>query len=479
MTNAVIYARYSSDKQTEDSIAAQIRACTEYAAAKNITIIGQYTDEAVSGKGSKTMSRASYQRMLRDCDKGLFDTIIIHKYDRIARNLGEHVTLEYKLRAKGISLIATAQDFGDTNEAKIMRALMWSLSEYYLDNLSQEVKKGHKETALKARHNGGVAPFGYTVKDQQYVIDEFEAGYVRKIFDCAVNREGFTEILREMEACGIKGKRGKTIKYTQIYEMLRNEKYTGTYLYCPQQESGRAAQRVKPNAIRIENAFPAIIDRALFLEVQKIMNKRKQTGKKGGYLCSGLVYCSCGAKMHATASVRSGVEYAYYTCSKKCGAPNVRVEDVDEAAARYLPDLLSPENQLIIADALRKYDVGSADRAANFFGAVNAKVADKQKQYDALMSNMSSGELPAEVVADMGQRMKALKDEIAALRNAEPPKDYTVAQITAWLESLKAASDEKAVALLIERIDVKSKTDFTIQSTLKSVLGETGCGTRI
>ena len=124
---AVIYARYSSDKQTEDSIEAQVRACREYASKKDILILDIYSDEAISGKGSKTASRTQYQKMLRDCDKGLFDTILIHKYDRIARNLGEHVSLEKRLSSKGISLVAVAQDFGSSNEAKIMRTLMWSL----------------------------------------------------------------------------------------------------------------------------------------------------------------------------------------------------------------------------------------------------------------------------------------------------------------------------------------------------------------
>ena len=61
MSNAVIYARYSSDKQTEDSIEAQLRACKEYAATRGYNIIGEYIDEAISGKGSKTSSREKYQ----------------------------------------------------------------------------------------------------------------------------------------------------------------------------------------------------------------------------------------------------------------------------------------------------------------------------------------------------------------------------------------------------------------------------------
>lgn len=307
MNQAVIYVRFSSDKQTEDSIEAQVRACREYAAGHGLTVGEVYADEAVSGKGSKTASRRAYQRLLRDAEKGLFDTILIHKYDRIARNLGEHVNLEQRLRRAGVSLIATAQDFGNTKEAKIMRALMWSLSEYYIDNLAEETKKGHRETALKGLHNGGYSPFGYDVVNQQYVVNPIEAAFVRKTFDAARERRGFTEIIRELEAAGIRGKRGKPIKYPQIHEILRNEKYTGVYLYSPQMEENRGKRREKPNAIRIENALPVIIDRAAFMEVQVIMNERKQSGRKADYLCSGLVYCQCGAKMHALKTHRRGM----------------------------------------------------------------------------------------------------------------------------------------------------------------------------
>lgn len=88
-SRAVIYAHFSSEKQSEDSIEAQTRACQEYAATKGYLIVDTYVDEAISGKGSKTVARRQYQKLLRDCDKDLFDTILIHKYDRIARNLGE------------------------------------------------------------------------------------------------------------------------------------------------------------------------------------------------------------------------------------------------------------------------------------------------------------------------------------------------------------------------------------------------------
>lgn len=474
--NAVIYARYSSDKQSEDSIEAQVRACREYAAKNDLNVLCVYADEAISGK---TANRAQYQKMLRDCDKGLFDTILIHKYDRIARNLGEHVNLEMKLKEKGVALIATAQDFGNSKESKIMRALMWSLSEYYLDNLSSETKKGHKETALKGLHNGGYAPFGYDVVNQTYIINELEAGYVKRIFDAALKREGFTALIEEMEKAGIRGKRGKPIRYPQIYEMLRNEKYTGTYVYSQEEETNRSDRRSKPNAIRIENALPIIISKAQFAEVQRIMNERKQTGKKANYLCSGLVFCECGAKMHGMTSKRKGHEYRYYTCSKHCGAPVVRMDEVDNAAYRYLYTLLSEENQNRIADALRQYQAGEGSRMDEFKQALAKRIEEKQKQYKALLANLSSGVLPAEIVSDIAAQMQSIKEEIALLEATEPPKDFTVDQIRAWLEALKNTPDDKAVRLLVSRIDIKQKTIFNMESTLKTVLSEIGCGSWI
>ncbi len=477
---AVIYARYSSDKQTEDSIEAQLRACNDYAAAKGYSVVGVYKDEAISGKGSKTASRTQYQKMLRDCDKDLFDVILVHKYDRIARSMAEHINLATRLQAKGIDLIATAQDFGSSNEAKIMRSLMWALSEYYIDNLSDEVKKGHKENALKGLHNGGYAPFGYNVVDKQYVINDLEAGYVQRIFQCAANREGFVDILAEMERAGIRGKRGKPIRYTQIYEMLRNEKYTGVYVYSQRMGNTREQRRQKPDAIRLENALPAIIDRPLFLEVQKIMSERKQVGNKADYLCSGLVYCGeCGAKMHGFSPIRKGHRYHYYYCSKKCGAPVMPMETVDDAALRYLHDLLSDANQQRISDALQAYQKITRNELEHFNDAIKHEVAEKQKQYDAYMDNLASGALPREVIADIGKKMQALKDEMAALEETPPPHDFTADQIKAWLTALKAAPDAKAVHLLVDRIEVYTKTDIRVFSTLTSVLGETGRGDRI
>lgn len=485
MDRAVIYARFSSDKQTEASIDAQVRACREYAARNGLVVSEVYTDEAISGKGSKTTSRAGYQRLLRDAKRGDFSVILIHKYDRIARNVAEHVSLECRLTEWGVRLVAVAQDFGQNGEGKLMRTMMWALSEYYIDNLGAEVTKGLTETAHKGLHTGGVAPFGYDIVDQHYIINELEAPWVRRMYQCALDGTGLTDLLAEMEAAGVRGRRGAPMRYTQVYEILRSERYAGVYLYSPHEEERRADRRTKPNAIRIEDGIPAIVTKEAFDQVQEIMRSRRHTGAKGDYLCSRLVYCgACGAKMHASTPRKKGHAYAIYTCSDKCGIGSVRADLVDEAAKAYLKELLTDENQQEIEKALRQYIRTEKDRVKEHNSTIAKQTEVKQRQIDALVNNLASGALPPEVVKDIGDKISALKQEMEVLATSEPPRDFTTEQIIAWLRSIREAPDQTAVRLLIERIEVrkdkeKATTEFEVISTLNSVVGKSGCGGRI
>lgn len=224
-----------------------------------------------------------------------------------------------------------------------MEGITQALSEYYIANLAEEVKKGHKENALKALHNGGYSPFGYNVEEGRYVVNEIEAAFVRRMFIACRDGLPYLDILRDLEAAGIRGRRGRPMAYTSVYEILRNEKYAGVYLYV----EGNHDRRDKQNAIRIEDAFPAIVSKEMWEEVQRVMDSRKNGGKaitsQREYLCSGLVFCGqCGASMHASTSARKGHTYSRYSCSAKCGAPTVRCELVDDGIKEYLHKILNP-----------------------------------------------------------------------------------------------------------------------------------------
>lgn len=483
MKKAVIYARFSSKNQTEESINAQERACRDYADQHNLSVVRVYADEAISGREEKTEQRDQYQQLLRDTKKHTFEVILIHKYDRVARSLLEQVTLEKRLEAEGIRLIAVAQDFGNTNEAMIARSITWAMAEYYSKNLASEVRKGYKEKALQGKVNGGTPPFGYDLdkETKKYKINEFEAFFVRKMFSCALNREGWTELIKEMEKKGIRGKRGAVIRYPQIYDIVQNEKYTGVYLYSEYQEKDRSLRRSKPNAIRVENAFPAIIDKKTFEEVQKIMKEKQQVGRnRKEYLCSGLLYCSCGAKMYGFTNEIKGTTYQYYKCMGKCGAPLIRMEEADKAATGYLKRLLSDERQEEIAFVLRNYQGHEKDFKEAFFASMNQQIKARQQEYDNLYQKFTANAvLPADVIEKIGADLHRINAEIEELKKTEPPVDTSVDTIKEWLAEIKAAPDEKAIHLLISRIIAKTeengKTTFSIESTLQNILTETGC----
>ena len=113
---AAIYTRFSSDNQTELSTQAQVRACTEYAKANGLDIYKIFSDEAISGTEEKTDHRLQYQLMLQDAKQKRFDVLLIHKYDRVARSLEEHVRLSKMMEREKIPIIAVAQNFGTSIE---------------------------------------------------------------------------------------------------------------------------------------------------------------------------------------------------------------------------------------------------------------------------------------------------------------------------------------------------------------------------
>ena len=475
--NGVIYARFSTDKQSNASIDAQVRACREYAATHDIYISKVYSDEAISGK---TAQRADYQRMIKAAQKGEFSVILIHQYDRIARNLAEHVSLEQRLKEWNVELIAVQQDFGHSKESKIIKPILWALSEYYIDNLAVEVKKGMRETALKALHNGGYPPFGYDVVNQQYVINKIEAHYVKRLFDAAINRSGYKDILKEMTDAGIKGKRGKPIKYTQVYEMLRNEKYTGVYLYTQKEEYNRENRRTKENAIRIDGGMPQIIERDKWEKVQEIMKSRKNVGRnRNKYLCGGLVYCgNCGSKMYAGTRTSKGHEYQSYTCAKSCGIGSVSVKEVDDAVKDYLKLYLSDEIMEAFTLAIYEYIKLQDQETKEFNRQIQKQINEKKRQYDSLMNVLSSGNLSTAVIKSTGDRMDELLKEIETLKTAQPPRYFSPDQIYNWLQEIRNNPDDEAIRLFVDKITITKNptTTISIETKLNEVVGNIGCG---
>ena len=185
---AVIYARYSSHKQNEESIEGQLRECYQFAEKNGFTVTHEYIDRAISGK---TADRPSFQELIADSSKGKFEAVIMYTLDRFARNRYDSAMYKAKLKKNGVKLYYAKQPMPDTPEGIILESVLEGYAEYYSENLSRGVKRGMHEVALQGRVTGK-APLGYVAdKNKKYQIDPETAQAVKYIFQ--MYSEGITQ----------------------------------------------------------------------------------------------------------------------------------------------------------------------------------------------------------------------------------------------------------------------------------------------
>ena len=161
---AVIYARYSSDSQREESVEGQIRECTEYAKHNGITIVGTYIDRALS---AKTDNRPEFQRMIKDSARNNFDVVIVWKLDRFSRDRYDSAHYKRILKKNGVKIISAKENISDGPEGIILESMLEGMAEYYSAELSEKIHRGQKENALKGKNNGGGIPLGYILGADQ------------------------------------------------------------------------------------------------------------------------------------------------------------------------------------------------------------------------------------------------------------------------------------------------------------------------
>ena len=177
---AVIYARYSSDNQREESIEGQIRECTAYAEKNGITIVKHYIDRAIS---AKTDNRPEFQQMIKDSDKKLFDIVLVWKLDRFARNRYDSARYKTQLKKNGVKLMSATEIISEGPEGIILESVLEGYAEYYSADLAEKVVRGQTENILKGRCNGGRGTFGYTLdSERKFHIDPLTSPFVLESF---------------------------------------------------------------------------------------------------------------------------------------------------------------------------------------------------------------------------------------------------------------------------------------------------------
>lgn len=429
---AVIYARYSSDRQREESIEGQIRECKAFAEENGYEIIGIYTDRALS---ARTDQRPDFQRMISDSDKHLFNYVIVYALDRFSRSRYDSAIYKNKLKKNGVRVLSAKENIRDDPTGVILESLLEGYAEYYSLELAQKVKRGMTENLLEKKWIGTVIPFGYYKgKDSRLYVDETKRNAVISIFSMYASHARIVDIIKHLNDKHFKTVKGNPFNRSSLKNILVNRIYTGDF---------------KWGGEIYKNYAPAIISKELFEKVQQLkLNKKRSKAKSSSleYALTGKIFCGqCGLPMVGVSGTsKNGTSYFYYKCSGRthgkheCDANNVRRDDVERTIYNTTLNILrQPEAiEIITEQAIRAQERSQKD----------SEVLRLQKERDALATKVrniskaiSAGLTAEEIIAEANSYSAQLK-ELDSLIKIESLKEkaftLTPEAVTFFLEKL-------------------------------------------
>ncbi len=429
LTPAALYARVSSDRQDVDlSVSAQLRALKEYAKANGYSVAREYVDEAESGR---VADRPQFREMIEEGSKpkAPFDVILVWKFSRFTRKREHAVAFKAQLRRKGIRVVSITEQAEDNATGRLLEGIIESVDEYYSENLAQEVVRGMREAASRGFFLGSKAPFGYRkIKVQDGAkerpslkVDPATAPVVREIFEKSLSGYGLKELCKELNERGVTN-RGKRWYKGGLHYVLRNEAYTGTAVW------GRTSKGENADPVRVEGAWPALVSRELFDEVQQAMSERapkvQRPGRVGSpYLLSGLLKCGMCGRPYSAQGAKSG-QFAYYICgtlfregagtcsARYLNAPKLETFVVEKIRERILNEETITELVQLVAEEID----AMAGELSGRLEVVEAELGDVRKRLEKLYEAIETSELTLEVLSPRIMSLRHREEQLEAAR---------------------------------------------------------------
>ncbi len=429
LVSAVIYARYSSHSQSEQSIEGQLHDNYAWAKQQGIQVVGEYIDRAQSGTRD---ARPDFQRMIADAAKRQFTMVIVWKLDRFARNRYDSAIYKAKLKKYGVRVVSVKEIISDSPEGIILEGLLESMAEYYSANLSQNIRRGQSASMAKGNFCGGTVPYGYKSQEGKLVIDDREAPVIRYLFEQYAQGVSKKEIIDELNRRGVRTRNGKLLGHTAFQRALSNTAYIGQYKY---------------RGVVIPGLAQPIVEEATFNQVQtrlKLVARAPAAAKaRTDYQLQGKVFCGmCGAPMIGECGrSHTGVMHHYYTCAtrKKNHACKKKAERkgfiewyVVEQTMQYVlaPGRMEHVAEAVVAEYRKEF---SNSRIGELERTLSQLDREQDKLLDALL------ETPKAMHKKIHDRMEALElqknetsADLARLRIAQRIQ-LTEQEVTAWL----------------------------------------------
>ena len=462
LKTAVIYARYSCDKQTEQSIEGQLTVCQDYAKSHDILILDTYIDQAISGT---TDNRAEFQRMIKDSARKEWDYVLCYKLDRFSRDKYATAIHKKTLRDNGVKVLSAMENIPDTPEGIILESLLEGMNQYYSAELSQKVKRGMRETRLKGLYQGGGIPYGYKIDGRKLVIDEERAENVRFMYDEFSKGVIVKDIIKELTAMG-KTYRGKPFAMNTVYGILRNEKYIGVY---------------RINDEVLTNMYPQIIDEHIYNRVNTILkrNKRGSRSAEINYLLKHKLKCGyCGNNINGEYAVsHTGANFYYYKCRGRkmklstCNKATIQKDTLENLVIDFtLNELSEPQimetviNELL---AVQKRNLQVNSRLL----ALQKEQREIETAIDNTMKAIAQGVITKSTVQYL-RNYEERQEELAKLIAIEQTKEtvmITDKEIRKYYEEALKLEPQMLINYLIKEIVLyDDRIDIIYNSPIKS-----------
>lgn len=429
---AVIYARYSSHSQTEQSIEGQLHDGYAFAERCGYHVIGEYIDRALTGK---TDDRPDFQRMIRDAAKRQFQIVIVWKLDRFARNRYDSAIYKRMLKKYNVRVVSVMENITDSPEGIILEGLLESMAEYYSANLSENIKRGQAESIKKGWYCGGTVPYGYKVEDHHLVPDDRTAPVIQEVYQRYSDGESLADIAADLNSRGYHTRRGSLFTTSSFDKIIPNPAYIGEYSY---------------KGTILPGCATPIVDPEIFKKAVSRREKNKRQPSSGRspvtFLLQGKLFCGeCAFPMCGdSATSKTGERHYYYSCTarkhhKNDCKKNREKKDflewyVCEQTVEYI---LAPERlHQISAAVVRIYNAEIEHSRTDDLENILRRI---DQELNRLVDRLAV--VPDSAVSRITERMEQLEHErinteteLAKLR-IQQRIQITEKEVTAWLKT--------------------------------------------
>ena len=453
-----LYMRFSSERQSEQSIEGQLRECRAFCLAEGYRITGIYVDRATTAR-KNIEKRTHFMEMIADSAKREWQYVVVWKLDRFARNRTDSAIARAKLRKNDVKVLSATERITDAPEGIILEAVLEGMAEFYSADLAQKINRGMHESALKCHSLGGRVPLGYKIENKKLVIDPVSAPIVREAFELYAAGTSVADICRIFNGKGYRTAVGGEFNRSSFKNIWRNEKYIGVYKF---------------DDVEIEGGVPAIVDKDLFETVNrrlKDMSNAPGRGKaKVEYMLSGKLYCGrCGSHMNGSCGTGRNKKYYYYLCHKHktgdCKMPPIPKDWIEQTVTADAMSLLTDEMIDKLAD-MAVYQCQKDIEENTIIPKLEADIADTEKRIDNLTKALETGlisETVSKRLSTLERQKKSLTRQLANEVKMQVILDKP--QVVFWLSRFKdgdisdPAFQRQLINLLIRSVTVLDEPD--------------------